>query len=47
MVNMVMIFEVESLELNMYAIIFVTKPNDFKDILTQIFFLSYKRDTIF
>ena len=47
MVNMVMIFEVESVELNMYAIIFVTKPNDFKDISTQIFFLSYKRDTIF
>ena len=37
MVNMVMIlmiFEVESVELNMYAIIFGTKPNDFKDILT-------------
>ena len=44
---MIMIFEVESVELNMYAIIFVTKPNDFKDILTQIFFLSYKRDPIF
>ena len=46
MVNMVMIFEVESVELNMYAIIFVTKPNDFKDILIQISFLSYKRDLI-